>query len=188
MPTIADKHSRDIEEQLDFLRPLNRLQLKMIYADLPAPSISDTVGEYSAALLNQDNALSNTLTKLVFQAHGPWIGKAFRPRQAPANSTHSNASVGEGYNLFKDAGSVRCKLQMDTYIGQSLFANGQSMILDYSRRNRGVIRWLVGELRQLDPTTLLGMGIFRLRNTRFERYKRVVPFILSGPHGEYRLD
>lgn len=178
--TVAVKtdEKSEFHAALEFLRPLSRTQLKMIFTDLPAASLTDTVGEYSAVLLNQGDGISDSVTRWAFQMHGPWIGKAFRPL---------SQKRGEGYNLFGDDAAPRCELTMDTHIGPSAFASGHSLILDYSHRNRGLIRWLLGELRQLDATTLLGMGVFGPRGNRLSQFQRVIPFVLTGPIGDYRL-
>lgn len=55
-------------------------------------------------------------------------------------------------------------------------------------RNRGPIRWLVGELRLVSVDVLLGMGIFGLRASKLRALRRVIPFLLVRSDREYLSD
>ncbi|QDT01823.1 hypothetical protein K227x_01910 [Rubripirellula lacrimiformis] len=153
----------------DALFGASRFELKITFWDLPAPSIADVAGEYDALLLNQGHWIESRLIRAAFGSRGPWFGKAFRP---------INDFVGEGYNCFGTHDAPIQDLMMDTYIDHSHLVTGPSFILDYRQRNQGMIRHLVGELRVLSPSILLGMGTFGPRGRRQRRLRRVIPFAL----------
>lgn len=147
----------------------SRFQLKMMYWNLPTPNIQDVCGQYDAALLDQGDRIGGLLTRLAFGSKGKWTGKAFRPL---------SETNGEGYNAFDDGAGFLAALSMDTYIGHSYIVPGFSYILDYRSKNRGPIRWLVGELRPVSSEILLGIGTFGPRKVQLHRLRRVIPFVL----------
>ena len=166
----------DEKYRLDDLLRLNRFDLKMLYWSLPTPTIADVDGEYDAQLLHQGDPIGSLMTRLCFGSKGAWIGKAFRP---------ISADSGEGYNAFGSIEGRQPLLPMDTYIGHSQIIPGLSFILDYKNKNRGPIRWLVGELRPVSGSILLGIGTFGPRGPRLARLRRVIPFVLVRSDREY---
>lgn len=185
---IAIVNTSDLDQQLKSvglqsdavvtLKKAKRHSLRQIFSELPPPNIATVSGEFEADLLHQGDLVGGSITRWAFQAHGPWMGKAFHPKCE---------ATGEGYNIFRAQGGEVRKLRMDTYIGDSIISKGDSMVLDYSNRERGAIRWLVGELRQLDDTTILGMGVFEPLQSRQGTFRRVIPFVLSGPVRPYQF-
>lgn len=167
----------DEDETVRGIRSLSRFDVKMMYWDLKVPDLQEVSGEYDAFLLDQGDFIGSFLTKVLFRSQGPWRGKAFRP---------ISESSGEGYNLFGSEESPRTVLRMDTYIGHSQIVPGFAYILDYRRRNFGPIRWLLGEIRQVTPEILLGIGTFGPRGCEKARFRRVIPFILKHSRRRYR--
>ena len=159
----------DEKDRLAELLNTERFGLKLIFQDLPAPCMTDVIGEYDAQLLDQGDRFGSYLTRKVFGSKGPWIGKAFRPL---------TESTGEGYNACGAVEDRKAILPMDTYIGHSFIVHGHSYMLDYRKKNWGPIRWLVGELRQAGPDLLLGMGTFGPRARKLHKLRRVIPFVL----------
>ena len=157
------------QEPLTALLSADRFQLKQIFINLPTPTVPEVIGEYGAQLLDQGDRLGSFVIRKVFGSKGPWIGKAFRPL---------SETEGEGYNAFGLIDEREPLLPMSTYIGHSFIVPGESYILDYRRKNRGPIRWLFGELRQVNSTILLGMGTFGPRSASLRRLRRVIPFVL----------
>lgn len=178
MPRNSDAYNAKVEGWIAPLKQMRRNELRRVFKDLPPAPVSSTEGEYEAHLLDQGDLVGGLLTKVLFRSKGPWVGKAFRPRSEQS---------GEGYNLFVDGERRTTKLPMDTYVGDSAVALGQSMILDYRRQNRGVIRFLIGELRQYNDHVLLGMGAFGPRAHQYYRYRRVIPFVLVATGHPYQF-
>ncbi|PAY20618.1 hypothetical protein CKO51_05210 [Rhodopirellula sp. SM50] len=164
------------QDQLAELLKLDRFQLKMVYWDLPTPAVADVAGEYDAQLLDQGDRFGAFLTRVAFGSKGPWVGKAFRPR------SHTD---GEGYNAFGSVEDRKALLPMNTYIDHSNIVPGNSYILDYRSKNRGPIRWLRGELRQVTANVLLGIGTFGPQARRLHKLRRVIPFVLVRSNREY---
>ena len=157
------------KSQLHTFLGTERYRLKLIFRDLQAPVMSEVAGEYDAQLLDQGDRLGSYVTRKIFGAKGPWIGKAFRPL---------SDTSGEGYNAFGSVKNRTTMLPMDTYIGPSAIVPGHSYVLDYRNKNWGPIRWLKGELRQASPNLLLGMGTFGPRVRNLHKLRRVIPFVL----------
>ncbi|TWT83793.1 hypothetical protein CA13_52640 [Planctomycetes bacterium CA13] len=166
------------KDRLAELRSLDRFRLKLIYQDLQAPQMADVRGEYDGTLLDQGDCVGALFIRTAFGATGPWLGKAFRP---------VSEIVGEGYNAFGTIADRQARLPMDTLIDHSHIVAGYSYILDYRTKNRGPIRWLRGELRQLSPDLLLGIGTFGPRAIRLHKLRRVIPFVLARSDREYLL-
>lgn len=175
---FAQNLSTGEQDQVAELLSHDHLELKSVFFHLPAPAISEVSGEYDARLLDQGSRLEAFLTDCAFGWRGPWIGKAFRP---------VSDSAGEGYNTFGTIADRKVDLPMDTYLARSERFYGQSYIIDYRKRNRGPIRWLVGELRQVSDNLLLGMGHFGPREGKFRKLRRVIPFVLARSNREYLL-
>ena len=99
----------------------------------------------------QGGHLYDFLTGFAFGIHGPWVGKAFHPQ---------SANRGVGYNCFHSKGSIVRKLPMDTSIDASTLDDRRSLVIRYHAKNRGLVTRLFGEIRQVTPKILLGIGIF----------------------------
>lgn len=168
--------SRADQETVQKLVDADRGALKRYFAELPPAPILETFGEYDAKLLDQGGRFAQSMTRKAFASAGAWLGKAFKP----LSEFH-----GEGYNSFGTVESREARLRMDTYIARSAFAPGPSFILDYRERNLGMIQWLVGELRMVNRSILLGMGTFGPRATKLKKLRRVIPFLLVGPVRPY---
>lgn len=166
---IGQNLSVSEQDRLSELMSVDRFRLKIIYWELPTPNIADVDGEYDAQLLDQGTAFASVVTRQLFRAKGPWLGKAFRPL---------TESKGEGYNAFGDPEDRQVQLRMNTYIDRSYIVPGHSYILDYRGLNRGPITWLRGELRQVSPAVLLGMGTFGPRAEKLYKLRRTIPFVL----------
>lgn len=180
----ADSSCRDdtMEQTLEMLRGLNRPGLREMFRCQSAPDLETIRGEYKAELLDQGGRTAQRVTRLLFGLHGKWLGKAFHPI--------SNRR-GVGYNTFERAGESVPKIPMDTYLAPSTFESGDSMIIRYDGRHFGPIRWLVGELRQVVPGVLLGIGLYGPsfgRTGRKDRSRRKIPFMLYGPQRPYQIE
>jgi hypothetical protein len=161
---------------LQVLRDADRQTLKALFSKLPPPSMDTLSGEYNGELLDQGGRVQNSLTSYLFQMYGAWTGKAFRPL---------SKNTGEGYNCFRSDGMMVSKLPMDTSIETSVLDNQSSLVIRYGARNRGLIGKLVGEIRQVSPSLLLGVGIYPPFSNR-RSLLRKIHFVLSGPLGPYR--
>lgn len=173
---IGEQLNAKDRETVQKLIDADRGTLKRYFAELPPAGIFETFGEYDAELLDQGGSFPQWLTEKAFGTAGSWLGKAFRPL-----SEHH----GEGYNSFGTLDSRQARLRMDTYIARSAFASGPSFVLDYRERNLGMIQWLVGELRMVNRSILLGMGTFGPRASKLKKLRRVIPFLLVGPVRSY---
>jgi hypothetical protein len=163
-------------KRLDELFRHERFHLKRIYEELSTPNLAEISGEYDARLLDQGNRIGSFMVRKAFSMRADWLGKAFRPL---------SPTMGEGYNVFGTANHRRAQLPMSTYIDQSIVTCGDAIILDYRTKNRGLIRWLRGELRQVSPSVLLGLGTFGPRSPRHRRLRRIIPFVLVRSGREY---
>ncbi|MEL6106216.1 MAG: hypothetical protein AAFU85_09270 [Planctomycetota bacterium] len=173
---LQQKLSQQDQQTVQKLVDADRGSLKRFFEELPPARILETAGEYDAQLLDQGGGFAQFATRKAFGTAGKWLGKAFRP----LSEYH-----GEGYNSFGDVDSPEARLRMDTYIARSSFATGPSFILDYRERNLGMIQWLVGELRMVNRSVLLGMGTFGPRAAKLRKLRRVIPFLLVGPVRPY---
>jgi hypothetical protein len=158
--------------QLQWLREADRLSIRKLFHTLPAPQLKSLSGEYDAELLDQGGALSRMLTKRVFGMHGTWLGKAFHGL---------NELRGVGYNFFRAGERVIQKLPMDLRIQTSTMDDQPSLQLCYGAKNRGLIRGLCGEVRQVTPHILLGIGVFGPILGKRDILRRKIPFVLAGP-------
>jgi hypothetical protein len=115
---------------------------------------------------------------LAFRMSGPWTGKAFKP---------TDATRGVGYNCYRYGENSVDKLPMNTRIDDSQIDNGKSLIINYGDLNRGIVRWLVGELREVAPTIILGFGTFGPKWGDRDAWRRKIPFVMIGPRRAYRI-
>lgn len=174
MPVTTELTAAE-QKHLERLRQADRRELKWLFGNLSAPDLQSLEGEFDAELLSQGGKIADKVTAAVFRSNGPWIGKAFRP---------VGPDMGEGYNCFQYGDQVVPKLFMKTTLAKSNLAEGQSMVIDYSTQNRGLIRWLVGEFRMVSDTVILGFGIFGPRSRC--RWNRKIPFAMVGPRRSYQ--
>ena len=166
-------------EQQNFVTSLqsrSRGEIKALFRDCDPPELLNLRGEFKAMLLSQGNALLDGITSRAFKLYGDWIGKAF---------CGTSETTGFGYNCFSSKKGSVAKLFMDLRIGPSSWASGDSMILDYCNRNRGLIRWLEGEVRQAMPGVLLGFGSFGIKVGQRDKLRRRIPFLLYGPTADF---
>ncbi len=176
---VPNTFSRQQLEAIDSLRVADRRHLKCIFRDCQPPNMESLVGEFNAELLHQGGRAAGVLTKILFGTSGRWIGKAFCP---------TSAATGVGYNCFRQGPHVLPKLHMDTFLAASKLDSGQSLVINYANRNLGLIRWLRGEVRQVAPGVLLGIGMFGPRIGRRDRLRRKIPFVMVGPVRPYQLE
>jgi len=167
------------EQHLNRLRSLGSRPLRALFASLEPPVMKSLEGEFDAELLDQGGRTASNITRAVFSLSGPWTGKAFRP---------TDDSKGVGYNCYQYGNERVCKLPMHTEIGPSRLDNRQSLLIKYHELNHGIIRWLVGELRELAPTVIIGFGTFGPKLGVFDRLVRKVPFVMIGPRRKYELE
>jgi hypothetical protein len=167
------------QECLARLRAMHRNELRNLFRSLKPPACSDLVGEYDAELLNQGNSVTSFFTRYAFNLYGHWIGKAFTP---------INSTEGIGYNYFRAGPNTVSKLPLRTRLGQSRVDDGESLFIRYNDLNKGIARWLVGELRQVDDSFILGFGTFGPKIGKGKGLCRQIPFVMLGPRREYRVD
>lgn len=164
---------------LQALRETDRLGLRKLFHTLEPPQMDCLVGEYDAELLSQGGPISRLVTGRAFGIHGDWFGKAFYA---------ISDSKGVGYNCFRSSDVVLRKLHMDTAIRTSTMDSGRSLMIRYHAKNKGIIRWLYGEIRQITPNVMLGIGVFGPRIGRRDICRRKIPFVLVGPCRDYQPD
>lgn len=93
-----------------------------------------------------------------------------------------------GYNCFRSMGTIVRKLPMDTSIDTSELDDEPSLKIHYQAKNRGLITRLCGEIRQVTPRILLGIGIFDPTLGRNRALCRQIPFIFVGPCRPFQHD
>lgn len=168
-------------EQQDFvtsLRSRSRGEIKALFRDCDPPELLKLRGEFKAMLLSQGNAMLDGIISRAFKLYGDWTGKAF---------CGTSETTGFGYNCFASKRGSIAKLFMDLRIGPSSWTSGDSMYLEYGHRNRGLIRWLEGEVRQAMPGVLLGFGSFGIKVGQRDKLRRRIPFLLYGPTADFRF-
>ena len=169
---MTDPLVRDLEQK-------SCADLLALFQTLKAPQLSELHGEYRARLLTQVNPLMQRvgLGTLNNPILGRWQCKAFRP---------VDAESGRGYNGFSRGGRFVQRYPMATLVAPSRYDGQQAYMLVYRAFHSacGSIH-MVDEIRRLDDTHYLGIGTcgFTERQRR-----RPLPFMLSGPVGEYRGD
>ncbi len=175
---ITTELSSAEQRVLDWFRGAERSAVRHEFRSLPPPQMDRLEGEFEAELLDQAGRFCNLLTRGIFASYGQWIGKAFRPL---------GDNVGVGYNFFQDGPKTVPSLLMDWRIAKSTLDDGQSLIINYRERNRGIIRWLTGELREAHPRIWVGIGTFGPKLGRRDAWRRRIPFLLVGPCRPYQL-
>jgi len=163
---------------LERLRRLKYRHLCEMFSSLEPPNIRSLDGEYDAELLDQGGRTVSNITRAIFCLSGPWTGKAFRP---------TSDTGGVGYNCYQYGNERISKLPMQTSIGVSRLDFKSSLVIKYRGLNPGIIRWLVGELRELAPTVIVGFGAFGPSNGPLRKLSRKIPFVLIGPRRTYEI-
>jgi hypothetical protein len=169
------------EEQtscLEQLRSLTRRELIFLFRTLQPPEMRQFEGEFDSELLHQGGPASTRITRAIFGLGGPWTGKAF---------SAVSDTEGVGYNCFRDERRAEFKLPMRTEVTNSRLDQGRSLIIDYSTMNRGMIRFLKGEVREVVPTVMLGFGAFGPKIGARDRWRRKIPFVMIGPRRAYQV-
>lgn len=173
------KHfTRQQLETLRDLRTSDRRYLKCVFRDCQPPDMRAMQGEFEAELLHQGGRVNAWVTRLFFCSQGKWVGKAFRP---------TGADTGVGYNCMLQDQRIVARLPMDTRVADSSLDSGRSMIISYRARNWGLICGLLGEVRQVIPGVLLGMGLFGPKFGRRDIFRRKIPFVMVGPVRPYQF-
>lgn len=170
--------SEEQSDCLNRLRAMTRRELILLFRPLAPPSMREFEGEYDSELLHQGSPTSDRITRAIFGLGGPWTGKAF----APVSDTK-----GVGYNCFRNQGQATFKLPMQTEIAPSKLEHGRSLIINYAGMNRGLIRYLKGEVREVIPTVMLGFGTFGPKIGARDRWRRKIPFVMIGPRRAYQV-
>ena len=156
------------------LMHLSKAQLMQLFYSAPAPGRTDLDGEYKAQLIPV-GVLAGATAFYTHHFFGPgrWIGKAFKPLKNAAE---------QGYNLF-NAGSlanqetVARTRSMRTYIGPSKIDREESLHLDYSPFNTGLVHTMHDEIRRINADLYLGMGYMAISGGSINP----APFAVYGP-------
>jgi hypothetical protein len=157
----------------DLMR-LSKARLMQLFYAAPPPGVADLDGEYQAQLIPV-GVLAGATAFYTHHFFGPgrWIGKAFKPLKNAAE---------QGYNLF-NAGSpanqetVARTRSMRTYIGPSKIDREESLHLDYSPFNTGLVHTMHDEIRRINTDLYLGMGYMALGGGSINP----APFVVYGP-------
>lgn len=179
MTDALAQSAKDQEATLRTLRSAKCLEVKIWFSRLSVPKMDALSGDYDAELLDQGSTFANHVIRSAFLSRGKWVGKGFEPKDERS---------GVGYNTF-GAGKKRVrKLPMRTEIRTSAIDDRESVTINYSHDNRGLICWLTGEVRQVTPNIMLGIGIYQIKLGRLEFQRRLIPFLLYRPVEELSLD
>ncbi|MEM7478683.1 MAG: hypothetical protein AAF483_27175 [Planctomycetota bacterium] len=168
------------QEQINLLNhfhEVDRRTLKALFTYYEPPELTSLEGEYDAELLSQGSPFMDRIVKRAFGLQGKWLGKAFRAE---------DQQRGYGYNCFLEGNQVLPRLYMDIRIEPSEWTDGLSMKIDYCSRNRGIIRWLEGEVREATSGLLLGFGSFGPKFGKGQ-FRRRIPFVMYGPVRPFQL-
>ena len=177
LPAIGLKKNDEHERVVCAIRNTHRSNLKQMFCALSPPRMESLVGEYDAELLDQGGLVRNALTRSIFAMKGTWLGKAFQPL---------GMSEGVGYNLFRTHGTVVRRLPMDTTITKSILDDRYSLQISYDAKSQGLVRGLVGEIRQVTTNVLFGIGVFGPSPGIRKTWGRKIPFLLIGPNRRYQ--
>ncbi len=177
LPAIDLNKNLEHERVLRTIRSTHRSNLKQLFCALSPPRMESLVGEYDAELLDQGGLVRNVLTRNIFRMKGTWLGKAFQPL---------GLTQGVGYNLFVTHGTIARRLPMDTTVSKSILDNRYSLRISYDAKSQGLIRGLVGEVRQVTDNVLFGIGVFGPSPGIRKTWGRKIPFLLIGPKRGYQ--
>jgi len=193
---LTGKQREDL--RLDDLLILRRDQLVGLFHQLQAPSFEEMSGEYRAVCLDCGGALRQMLSDVcLHRLWGKWQCKAFKPLEA---------NQGYGYNSFRASRANRNErvlpalfrgfargvsdylwgagdevvvriIRMKTALGDSVYDKGQSFHLVYHDYTPYPISTMKDEVRKVNDTLYLGLGILGFSFGR----RNIFPFALVGP-------
>lgn len=125
---------------------LSKSEAMQLFLAAEAPDLQAMKGEYRAKTLSV-GIMAGAADFFTHHFFGPgrWQGKAFYPL---------DQQKGKGYNIFTNGR----KRMMDTYIATSAFDEKDSMHLDYSPYNTGLVHSMHDEIREINDSLFLGMG------------------------------
>jgi hypothetical protein len=159
---------------------LSTKQLLEHFKTLPAPTLKEMDGEYSAVLLQQPNILARISGKLSINNplyKGKWLCKAFRP---------VDAESGRGYNTFQHLGRTKQHFPMHTVIAPSRYDGRPAYQLVYR-----AFQSMCGDIHMVDEVRSMGDGRYLGIGTwGFSNYQRriALPFLLTKTAVGYRGD
>ena len=157
----------------DLMR-LSKAQLMQLFYAAPAPEKEDLDGEYQAQLIPVGVlAILTAVYTHRFFGPGHWVGKAFKPL-GPTPET--------GYNLFRSTGDegaakIHRARPMRLFIGPSKIDAKNSLHLDYSPLNSGLVHSMHDEIRRINSDLYLGMGYMGIGGGSINP----APFVVYGP-------
>jgi hypothetical protein len=202
LATIIPKDREAIT--LEDLQKLNRQQLVGVFHQLVAPEVNGMKGEYRACLLDSGNSLNRFLSMFtLYFIWGAWIGKAFEPlseRHGHGYNPFSTCLPEIHENVFRacldrlihtlrhifigdncQERTVRI-VRNKTHIGPSMFDNRTSFHLVYRDYNAFPVSTMHDEVRKVNDTLFLGLGILIVTGGRWN----IFPFVLIGPPEPWR--
>jgi len=154
----------------DLMR-LSKAQLMQLFYATPAPGRTDLDGEYQAQLIPV-GVLAGVTAFYTHRFFGPgrWVGKAFKPLEKDSE---------KGYNLFNPANraTVMRTRSMNTYLGPSKIDGKETLHLDYSPFNTGLVHTMHDEIRRINAELYLGMGYMAISGGSINP----APFVVYGP-------
>ena len=157
----------------DLMR-LSKAQLMQLFYAAPAPGHEDLEGEYKARLIPVGVlAIPTAVYTHRFFGPGRWVGKAFKPLKETPET---------GYNLFRSTNAEGLAMThrarpMRLFIGPSRIDRQDSLHLDYSPFNSGVVHSMHDEIRRINSDVFLGMGYMGMGGGPINP----APFVVYGP-------
>lgn len=189
---------------LDDLQKLNRQQLVGVFHQLVSPEVSEMKGEYRAMLLDSGNAMNRFLSMLfLYFTWGMWLHKAFEPlseRHGHGYNTFSTCLPEIHENMFHACLDRLIQMLRHIFIGDgctertvrivrnkthivpSMFDNRTSFHLVYRDYNAFPVSTMHDEVRKVNDTLFLGLGILTVTGGRWN----IFPFVLIGPPEPWR--
>ena len=145
-----------------------------LWRTLPAPTLEEMNGHYFGMGPDGDNPeFQKGYAAFMYDETSPrgfWLGKAFRPLNAPA---------GEGYNRWRrPGGKVERNLRMATRVQDSIIDGKPCYVLDYSAFHQST---LYDEIRKLED----GLYFCTASTARKGGRSDLSFFILTGPTDEW---
>jgi hypothetical protein len=197
LKAIINKDRKDIT--YEDLQKLSRQQLIAVFHQLVSPETEEMQGEYRAAVLDTGNAINRFLAHFtLYCIWGEWMHKAFEPL---------TGKDGHGYNTFStclpevhenayralldrflhvlrhvfvgngcQARTIRI-IRNQTHVGPSMFDNRTSFHLVYRPYNDFPVSTMHDEVRKVNDTLFLGLGILTVTGGK----RNIFPFVLMGP-------
>ncbi|ACL04657.1 hypothetical protein Dalk_2967 [Desulfatibacillum aliphaticivorans] len=136
----------------DHVRNLGWKEVMQLFHAGITPKMDALNGEYNAEVLDV-GVLAFLASFISHNLFGPghWDGKGFKPLKE---------ARGWGYNIFSGkngSGPARVR-KMNTRLGMSRIDDRDSFLLDYSVHNKGFVKTMRDEIRQINPDLFIGMG------------------------------